>query len=534
MKWWTEEKGDTIKISRKEKTYGRRGRKGISMKKAEVIVDKYFLTGDVDKRIFGSFIEHLGRAVYEGIYQPDSPFADEEGMRKDVLELVRQLQVPVVRYPGGNFVSGYHWEDGVGPRQERPSRPDLAWQVIETNAFGLNEFASWAKKAQSEVMMAVNLGTRGAEDAKNILEYCNFTKGTYYSDLRKNHGYPEPHNIRLWCMGNEMDGPWQMGHKTAAEYGRAAEETARLMKMLDPSIETVACGSSNLEMPTFGTWEETVLDICYDQMDYLSLHQYYGNRDGDTADFLASSVGMDRFIASVVSICDCVKAKKRSGKQIHLSFDEWNVWYHSNEADEKLEKWGKAPHQLEDVYNFEDALLVGSLLITLLRHADRVKIACLAQLVNVIAPIMTSDTGAWRQTIFYPFMYTSAYGRGTVLHTLVKAPVYESKTYGEASWLDAVLIWNQEEETLTLFAVNKNLEEDLELSCDLRQFDGYQILDHQVLTHQNLKAVNTQEDPWQVAPAAGTGAKIEDGRLTAILGRRSWQMIRLGKTAGNQ
>lgn len=499
------------------------------MKKAELIVDKHFLVSEVDKRIYGSFIEHLGRAVYEGIYQPGSPFADEEGLRKDVIELVRELQVPVVRYPGGNFVSGYHWEDGVGPKEQRPAKVDLAWQVIETNEFGLNEFTSWAKKAGSDVMMAVNLGTRGPEDAKNILEYCNFKEGTYYSDLRRSHGYKEPHNIKLWCMGNEMDGPWQMGHKTAVEYGRAAQETARLMKMMDPTIETVACGSSSLMMDTFGSWEETVLDISYDQTDYLSLHQYYGNRDNDTPDFLASNVGMDEFISSVISICDCVKAKKRSKKSINLSFDEWNVWYHSNEADEKLEKWVKAPHQLEDVYNFEDALLVGSMLITLLRHADRVKIACMAQLVNVIAPIMTSDTGAWRQTIFYPYMYTSKYGRGTVLNTVVKAPVYESKTYGEASYLDSVMIMNEEEETLTIFAVNKSLDEDMELTCDLRQFADYHLAEHVVLSHPDMKAVNTQEHPDTVIPYAGSTVKMENGHLSGVLGKHSWNMIRLSR-----
>lgn len=497
------------------------------MKKAEIITDKHFLVSEVDKRIYGSFIEHLGRAVYEGIYQPGSPFADEQGLRKDVIELVRELQVPVVRYPGGNFVSGYHWEDGVGPKAERPSKVDLAWQVIETNEFGLNEFATWAKKANSDVMMAVNLGTRGAEDAKNILEYCNFKEGTYYSDLRKQHGYKDPHNIKLWCLGNEMDGPWQMGHKTAQEYGRAAEETGRLMKMMDPSIETVACGSSNLDMPTFGTWEDTVLGICYDQVDYLSLHQYYGNRDNDTPDFLASSVGMDEFISSVVSICDCVKAKRRSKKKINLSFDEWNVWYHSNEADEKLEKWVKAPHQLEDVYNFEDALLVGSMLITLLRHADRVKIGCLAQLVNVIAPIMTSDTGAWRQTIFYPFRYTSQYGRGTVLHTVIKSPVYESKTYGTVPYLDGVLVWNEAEEELVLFAVNKCLEEDMEITCDLRQFEKFQIEEHVVLSHQDMKAVNTEKNPGEVSPTAGNTVKLEAGKLSGILGKHSWNMVRM-------
>ena len=499
------------------------------MKKAELIIDRNFITAEVDKRIYGSFIEHLGRAVYEGIYQPGHPKADKNGFREDTAALVGELNVPVVRYPGGNFVSGYKWEDGIGPKKERPTKVDLAWQVEETNEFGLNEFVDWAKKAKTEPMMAVNLGTRGPEEAKELLEYCNFSGKSYYSDLRRAHGYDKPHDIKLWCLGNEMDGPWQMGHKTAVEYGRIAEETGRMMKMLDPSVELVACGSSGINMPTFAEWEATVLEHCYEQVDYLSLHSYYSNADEDTPDFLASSVSMDAFIRSVVSICDYAKAKKRSKKQIHLSFDEWNVWFHSREADKKLEKWVRAPHQLEDIYTFEDALLVGSLLITLLKNADRVKIACLAQLVNVIAPIMTSNTGAWKQTIFYPFMYTSNYGRGQVLHTLVKSPVYTTKSHGDAPYLDAVWLENPEEETITLFAVNKDLDEDMEISCDLRQFKDYRVVEHMVLEHSDLKAVNTEADPNQVAPKTGIDSKNENGTFTAVFKKHSWNVIRLCK-----
>ena len=497
------------------------------MKKAEIIIDKNYIISKVDRRIYGSFIEHLGRAVYEGIYQPESPFADEQGFRKDTLELVKELNVPVVRYPGGNFVSGYRWEDGIGPKENRPKKVDLAWNVVESNQFGLNEFIDWSKKANSDVMMAVNLGTRGIDEAKDIIEYCNFKGGTYLSDLRKSHGYENPHDIKLWCLGNEMDGPWQIGHKTAEEYGRLARETGRVMKMVDPSIELVACGSSHLHMPTFASWEATVLDHCYDDVEYLSLHQYYGNRSNDTKSFLANSVGMDTFIKSVVSICDYVKAKKHSKKQIHLSFDEWNVWYHSNEADKKLEKWVQAPHQLEDVYNFEDALLVGSMLITLLRHADRVKIACMAQLVNVIAPIMTSDTGAWRQTIYYPYMHASIFGNGTVLNTIVKSPLYDCKEYTDAPYLDSVVVFNEELEELTIFAVNKDLEEDMEMICDLRQYAKYQYIEHTVLTHSDLKAVNTEENPNNVKPQLYSNSAMDQGRLTSVLPKQSWNVIRL-------
>ncbi|MCQ2544145.1 MAG: alpha-N-arabinofuranosidase [Lachnospiraceae bacterium] len=499
------------------------------MKKAQVIIDKEFILGDVDKRLYGSFIEHLGRAVYEGIYQPESAFADENGFRKDTIELVKELNVPIIRYPGGNFVSGYCWEDGVGPKEKRPSRVDLAWSVIETNQFGLNEFVDWTKAVNSQVMMAVNLGTRGVEDAKNLLEYCNFSGNSKYSDLRKSHGYEKPHNIKTWCLGNEMDGPWQMGHKTAEEYARLAHETGRVMKMMDPNIELVACGSSSSSMPTFGSWEATLIDECYDTIDYVSMHQYYGNRDNDSANFLASSVDLDQFITNVIAICDYVKGKKHGKKNINISLDEWNVWYHSNEADEKLEKWVQKPHQLEDVYNFEDALLVGSMLITMLRHADRVKIGCMAQLVNVIAPIMTSDTGAWKQTIFYPFYHCSRYGHGTVLNTIVKSPVYEAKQYGEAAFLDCVVVNNEEEEELVIFAVNKDLEEDMEVTLDLRQFSDYQIVEHIVMQDEDLKAVNTESNPDRIKPANDGYSKLNSGRLSSKLQSKSWNVIRLKK-----
>src|SRR5690606_34434446 len=351
------------------------------------------------------------------------PTADEAGFRSDVKELIKELQVPIIRYPGGNFVSGYNWEDGVGPVEERPKRLELAWRVLEPNYVGTNEFINWAKQIGTEVMMAVNLGTRGADAARNWLEYCNHPGGTYWSDLRIKHGYKEPHKVRTWCLGNEMDGPWQIGQKTADEYGRLANETAKAMRLVDPDIQLVSCGSSGSGMPTFPEWEATTLNHTYEVTDFISLHQYYGNRDGNSANYLARTMDMDHFIQTVISTCDYIKAKKRSKKTMYLSFDEWNVWYHSNDQDRKIEPWTIGPPQLEDIYNFEDALLVGSMLITLLRHADRVKMACLAQLVNVIAPIMTEEGGkAWKQTIFYPYLHASVFGRGISLLPITDSP----------------------------------------------------------------------------------------------------------------
>ncbi|MDQ0192772.1 arabinosylfuranosidase ArfA [Paenibacillus wynnii] len=496
--------------------------------KATMIVDKDFVIGDIDARIYGSFIEHLGRAVYGGIYEPGHPQSDENGFREDVLELINELKVPIVRYPGGNFVSGYNWEDSVGPKSERKHRLELAWRTIETNEFGFNEFVDWAKKANTEVMMAINLGTRGIDAARNILEYSNHPSGTYWSDLRREHGYEQPHGIKTWCLGNEMDGPWQIGHKTAHEYGRLALESAKVMKWVDPTIELVACGSSSIEMPTFPEWEATVLDHTYDHVEYLSMHQYYGNRKDDTPTFLARSLEMDDFIRTLIATCDYVKAKKRSKKKMLLSFDEWNVWYHSNDADSKMDPWSIAPPQLEDVYNHEDALLVGCMLISLLKHADRVKMACIAQLVNVIAPIMTSKLGGtWRQTIFYPYMHTSVYGRGKALVPLINSPKYDSKEITDVPYLESVAVHNEELGEVTIFAVNRHLESELLFEIDLRSFGACTLIGHTVMESDDLKAANTEQQPDRVKPHNNGGAVVDGAKVTASLAKASWNVIRL-------
>ena len=502
------------------------------MKKASVILDRDYQIGRIDPRIYGSFIEHLGRAVYGGIYEPGHPQADELGFRKDVLAMVRKLGVPVVRYPGGNFVSGFNWEDSVGPVEKRPKRLDLAWFTTETNEVGMHEFADWAKKADAEVMYAINLGTRGPEQARDIVEYANHPGNSKFSDMRAANGRKDPFGIKLWCLGNEMDGPWQMGRKTAYEYGRTANEAAKMMKWVDPSIELVACGSSAFDMPTFGDWELTMLNECYENVDYVSLHRYYGNPTGDTPGFLARSMDLDGFIHTVVAICDAVKGKKHSKKTINLSFDEWNVWYHSNGQDEELKekrRWEQALPLLEDIYNFEDALLVGSMLMTFLRNADRVKIACLAQLVNVIAPIMTRNGGGcWAQTIFYPFMHASAYGRGTALRTLVNTPTYDCKDYENVPLIDSTATL-ADDGSVTVFCVNRDMAEDFALDIDLRSFGDMKLAEHIVLHHDDVKAVNTEENPNNVAPVAGPGGSVDAGHATVKIPALSWNVIRFVK-----
>lgn len=495
--------------------------------RAKLIVDKDFIISEIDDRVYGSFIEHLGRAVYGGIFEPDHPTADEHGFRQDVLELVQKLNIPIIRYPGGNFVSGYDWKDGIGPVEERPRRLELAWRTIEPNLVGINEFVTWAKKAGSDVMWAINLGTQGIDDARQIIEYANHPGGTYWSDLRIKHGFKEPHRIKTWCLGNEMDGPWQIGQKTAYEYGRIAAESAKVMRLVDPDIELVACGSSYLSMPTFADWEATVLDLTYDYVDYLSLHQYYGNAEQDTPTFLARSLQMDEFIESVIAICDYVKAKKRSKKTMKLSFDEWNVWFHTLESDKEIEPWQVAPPQLEDIFTMEDALVVGCMLISLLKHSDRVRMACLAQLVNVIAPIMTETGGsAWAQTIYYPFMHASLYGRGKALIPVIDSPKYDTKEITDVPYLEAIAVHNESEQEVTIFAVNRHLTDNLLLEVDLRSIGSVRLLEHLVLEHEDLKAFNTAEQQ-PVQPHAAGNARVEDKGVVANLSPASWNVIRL-------
>ncbi|WP_336772471.1 arabinosylfuranosidase ArfA [Paenibacillus sp. MMO-58] len=495
--------------------------------RSSMLIDKNFTVSPVDPRVYGSFIEHLGRAVYGGIYDPGHPTADENGFRQDAIEVIKALQVPIIRYPGGNFVSGYNWEDGVGPKSERKRLLELAWWTTETNEVGTNEFADWAKLVGSDVMMAVNLGTRGMDAARNLVEYCNHPGGTYWSDLRISHGYKEPHRFKTWCLGNEMDGPWQIGAKTAVEYGRLANETAKVMKWVDPSIELVACGSSSSGMSTFADWEATVLDLSYDQVDYLSLHTYYNNNNNDTANFLAKSLDMDQFIDSVAAICDYVKAKKRSKKTIMLSLDEWNVWntIGTSRADER---WQIAPPEFEDVYTHEDALAVGCFLITLLKHADRVKMACIAQLINVIAPIMTETNGAiWLQTTYYPFLHASNFGRGTVLQANISSPKYDSKDFTDVPYLEAISVFDEEQGLVTVFAVNRHIEEQMELSLDLRSFGEVSVIEHIVLESEDLKATNTKSNPRNVVPHACGRTTADNGSVQAILNKASWNVIRL-------
>jgi alpha-N-arabinofuranosidase len=497
------------------------------MQNGKLSIDPAFVVAPVNRRVFGSFIEHMGRCVYGGIYEPGHPTSDDSGFRGDVLELVRELGVTAIRYPGGNFVSGYKWEDGVGPVEDRPTRLDPAWRTIETNEFGLNEFMEWARKADIEPIMAMNLGTRGMQEAIDLLEYANHPQGTALSDARIQHGAKEPHNIRMWCLGNEMDGPWQLGHKSAEEYGRLAAQTARAMRQFDGDLELVACGSSYRHMPTFGAWEATVLEHTYDVVDYISAHAYYELAGDDVASFLASSANMDLFIRDVVATADHVGAKLSTTKKINISFDEWNVWYlRELQRSGMPEDWTVAPRLSEDAYTVLDAVVVGSLLITLLRHSDRVTAACQAQLVNTISSIRSEPGGpAWRQSIFHPFALTARHAQGQVLDLRVDAPTLATTKHGEVPVLDSVATYDAEEGRLAVFVVNRNPTEPVSFSTALRSFGEVSLVEAALIGDDDLFAVNTMEQPDRVTPKPHPSVAVDGTTLRAELPAASWSMF---------
>lgn len=491
-----------------------------------ITVNTHSSIGPVRRETFGAFIEHLGRCVYGGIYEPGHPSSDENGFRGDVTELVRELGVSTVRYPGGNFVSGYRWEDGIGPKDQRPKRLDLAWHSLEPNEVGIDEFMAWTRKAEVQPIMAINLGTRGIESALDILEYCNVTGRSYWAEQRQRNSAEDPYRIKTWCLGNEMDGTWQLGHKSSEEYGRLAAVVARAMRMLDPNLNLIACGSSGRSMPTYGEWERTVLAHTFDQVDMISAHSYYQQNGSGLQEFLLSAEDMERFIQEVGVTIDTVAAAKKSDKKIGISFDEWNVWY----VDSGLSKpptgddWPVAPRLLEDNYSVADAVVVGSLLISLLRNTDRVYSANLAQLVNVIAPIMTEPGGkAWKQTIFHPFALTSRHAKGHVVAVEIDGPTITSTEYGEVQALHAVATWHDGEGAI--FIVNRHVFDHCEIRIEVSAH--VQLVEAVVYHHEDHTWKASALDDTSIVPQPNDSATLTDGKLHVVLPALSWSMLRL-------
>lgn len=494
---------------------------------ARIFIDTHRAISTISPLIFSGFLEHLGRAVYEGVYDPESPHADERGFRKDVMAAMRELNFRAMRYPGGNFVSGYRWQDGVGPKDQRPRRRDLAWQTIETNQFGTDEFMAWAKEVGTEPMMAVNLGTGSIQDAGNLIEYCNAPVGTQYGDMRAANGHHDPYNVKYWCLGNEMDGPWQIGHLEAEEYGRKAREAAKILRWHDSSVELISCGSSNSQMPTFPDWDRIVLEHLWDQVDYHSMHYYAQNYENDTTSFLASSFEFERFVDTLSGVLRYVKAKTRSKRDVFLTWDEWNVWYKATGHDHTQSGWKEAPHLLEEIYNLEDALVVAQWMNVFLRKSDVIKIACLAQVVNVIAPVMTTRDSLLKQTIYYPFMLFSKLASGVALDVAVKAPMHETVKYGEMPLLDVSASYDEASGTQAVFIVNRSQSESQPVQIQWQDLKPKRISAVHQLAGNDPKAANTFDQPNNIQLMQVEAPQVQDSGVEMVLPPLSFTVLEI-------
>lgn len=494
------------------------------MAKATVYIDTNRVISTISPFLFSGFAEHMGRCIYEGIYDPASPYADEHGLRRDVLAALRDLNLRAIRYPGGNFLSGYRWEDGIGPRDQRPRRRNLAWQSIETNQFGTDEFLHFCRELNAEPMLGVNMGTGTIQDAANLVEYCNAPVGTVYGDLRARNGHAEPYGVKYWCVGNEMDGPWQIGQLPADEYGRKALEAAKMMRMHDPSIETVLCGSSSPRMPTYPEWDRVTLEIAWEYVNYHSMHYYATNYNDDTASYLALSVDFENAVDTLTGILRYVKAKRRSTHDVYLSWDEWNVWYKDRSSNGN---WAEAPHLSEEIYNLEDALVVAQWMNVFLRKSDVVKIACLAQIVNVISPITTTRDGLLKQTTYYPIVLFSRMASGNALDVAVKAPLIETREFGAVPVLDVASSHDLETETGAVFIVNRNQTDSVTADLCWQALTPTRVISAYQIAGTDPKAVNSFEDPECIVARPIRVPNVNEGVLTLHLPPLSFTAIQV-------
>ncbi len=420
--------------------------------KARIKIDVERKIGSIDSMLYGNFTEHLGRCIYGGIYEPKSSQANADGFRKDVIDATKNLGVSVIRWPGGNFVSGYHWMDGIGPKDQRPRRKDLAWGDIETNQVGTDEFMKFTSAAGVEPYICVNMGTGTLDEARNWVEYCNAPPGLYYSDLRGKNGHPEPYHVKYWGLGNEVDGEWQMGHKNAEDYSKYALEAAKLMKWSDNKIKLIASGSSNYN-DKWVDWNRTVLTTLHDYIDYISFHHYSANREHDHYKFMAITTRVENIINITEGLINEVRTRYRMEKPIYIAFDEYNVWYRAfNEQ------------KLEEHYNMQDALVVAMYLNTFIRHANIVKMANLAQLVNVIAPMMVTQDKLWMQTTYYPLSLFARNCHGQSLQTFVESDKYDAGDYKQIPYLDVSCVYNEQSQEIILNVVNRHQDKSIETS----------------------------------------------------------------------
>ena len=489
--------------------------------KARVKIDTERVISDIDPMLYGNFIEHLGRCIDDGIFDEKSSLSDAKGFRKDVLEAVRKLNVTLLRWPGGNFSSNYNWRDGIGPRDQRPPRLEMAWGTVESNRFGTHEFLDYVEAVKTEPYICTNLGTGTWTEAQQWVEYCNSSEDTAMTRLRRQNGRRDPWKVKYWGLGNEMDGPWQMGHRSAEDYGKFALEAAKLMKWTDPGIKLVAAGSSNFGPGSDWTsWNRTVLEYLRMHADYLALHTYVGNRENDYDDFMASSIEIDRRTKTAEGTIDAVLSGQPGNRKIYIAWDEWNVWYRARGNTQRGRRI------LEEKYNLEDALVIATFLNSFVNHSHIVKIANMAQLVNVIAPIFSNDKGIFLQTIYHPLALFANNTKGKALQLFVDSPKYKSRRFDEVPYLDvsAALDGGQ----IVINAVNRHRDQTLAVDFVLedKQFSGPVSVSE--VSGPDIKTENDfDKDPVKTVTRTATA---EAGHLRYTLPPHSYSMIKVKTT----
>jgi len=451
--------------------------------------------GHIDRNIYGNFTEHLGRCIYGGIYEENSPLSDKDGFRKDVLQAAKDMHIPLLRWPGGNFSSGYNWKDGIGPKDARPRKWDTAWKAEESNRFGTDDFIAYCRKLGAEPYICVNMGTGTMQEAADWVEYCNGRMNTEYANLRRKYGHEEPYGVKYWGLGNEIYGSWQAGHKSAAEYANLALEFAKMMRWIDPAIKLVACGGN------YPDWDREVLERLVDTVDYISTHHYGGNND--TAQEMRVATRFENQIRVLEGVITEVMTKSRRRQPIKIAADEWNVWFRTTNTGDQAKK-------LEEIYNLQDALWVASVLNMFHRHSNTVTLANMAQLVNVIAPMMTNQTSLVLQTTYYPLKLYTEHAGDVALDALVRSDAFPQ--FADTPYLDASATTTESRGKFTLAVVNRNPSSDIIADVAVEGFNMTAAADVYELNGPGVDASNTFSTPNAVGvkrkQASGLGPKF--------------------------
>ncbi len=537
-------------------------------KQAKVTVHPAYKIGEVDKRLFGAFLEPIGNWVYGGIYSPEHPTADDMGFRRDIIDAVREFDLPALRLPGGNWVSGWDWKNSIGPVENRKVQLDLSWFQIEPNLVGHDEYIEWAKRVNTDPMYTINLGTEEMKSAAQLVEYSRVSGGTYWSDLRKKHGYADPHPIKTWYLGNEMDGHWQIGswEKDPVGFGIRTHEISKIVKWVDNKAETVFAGTSD-HHKHYPEWEMAALEQCYESVDYISLHHYHSAPEGDIANYLNISSVFEEYINTTIATCDYLQTKLRTPKKMYISFDEYGVnfaksievpygrrgWHDVSKSyfqfapRENDFKYHDPALQLEADGRFHshqmlNALATSSVLLTFLRHADRIKIGCMTG--GIRHALAFDGKHVWKNASYYPFYQMNILSRGGMsIMPVVDGPTFnteqfalsgsnQSYAYENVQAIESAAVYHEETGEATIFLINRAITDDIEVSLDVRGFEGYRFVEHIEMYTDDLAKGNRHDNPDAIKPQINTATRMDGGVVKVDAKKLSWNVIRLARANG--